>query len=733
MDALSHFAKDDPSCPFCTSVDGKEHRVFHCNGLHDLRCKYKSTINWVKTQPKAVLHFGLVPDNNDAVLLRQREFAQGFQYVLPSQGSDAVVYTDGTCFNNTSWEHAIAGAAVIEVTGEYQWKLVRREVLPTPDHSAYRGECFAVVLALQSFWKVSIHSDCEAVCDELERMLRCRAEGLPLVNSSHPDVWNVIAWHLQQRPPGVVHVKKVKAHVEWKALPEGFAKHAAYYNSMVDLEAKKSVAADHFQLWQKFEEMLDSKKAVMRGVRDYHNFLWEMCERSFAAKPRQQPLNVQPDFSTLWDLSGPRVEVQCPLAQDLECCPFAAKFATLVSQWWCRLEWFQAPPVTLLELYFRFCYQMGAQVPVRLSDNTYKMRCDSVLADVSTQRLGQQLHVWLKFLRWWLERIQHPSLQALSSGAAFAAAFARTGRSPESCAGVVAFLASLLAAGFMSLIWCFMSVRCHKCKQADPHLGDSWCLACSAVEELSGELRSAWGSPGSRAVAADVLVSATRQVRALRRLGLAGGGRVKPAEPGEAGTSRASSQPAAEGRAPAAPAPPAPPAEKRGAPVESTVKTEEPPKEVDTKDKAASSSGEDESGEEEEEEEDPPESSGLKVLPKAKPDPRPDARESLPRRRSSDYVDRSRRADYGRASEADYRREHRSPHRRSERDRRDRSRSRRREPPREEKPKKKRKRHRKNHRAGTKHKRHERAQQDPYRRLHYRKPDDFWDNPPSLR
>ena len=38
--------------------------------------------------------------------------------------------------------------------------------------------------------------------------------------------------------------------------------------------------------------------------------------------------------------------------------------------------------------------------------------------------------------------------------------------------------------------------RCNKCGQGDPHLSDSWCLACTSLEALNGELRLAWGSPG---------------------------------------------------------------------------------------------------------------------------------------------------------------------------------------------------------------------------------------------
>ena len=85
-----------------------------------------------------------------------------------------------------------------------------------------------------------------------------------------------------------------------------------------------------------------------------------------------------------------------------------------------------------------------------------------------------------------------------------------------------------------------MSLRCNRCGQEEPHLGDSWCLACSASEAIVGELRSAWGTAGSRSLASDVLVSATRQIRALRRLGIAGAGRGRPSVP-EGAVPRASS------------------------------------------------------------------------------------------------------------------------------------------------------------------------------------------------
>ena len=106
-------------------------------------------------------------------------------------------------------------------------------------------------------------------------------------------------------------------------------------------------------------------------------------------------------------------------------------------------------------------------------------------------------------------------------------------------------------------------LRCNKCGQSEPHLGDSWCLGCSAVEALAGELRCGWGAPGTRLLAHDILTTAVRQIRAVRRLGIAGAGRDRVRTPERAGTPVAppaerSSLPPPPKEAPREPAPEVP-------------------------------------------------------------------------------------------------------------------------------------------------------------------------------
>ena len=69
---------------------------------------------------------------------------------------------------------------------------------------------------------------------------------------------------------------------------------------------------------------------------------------------------------------------------------------------------------------------------------------------------------------------------------------------------------------FSLKVWRVM--LCNKCRVNPPYQEDSWCLACSAVEALSSELRSRWELPSLREAAEESIISTARQVKSLRRL-----------------------------------------------------------------------------------------------------------------------------------------------------------------------------------------------------------------------
>ena len=60
---------------------------------------------------------------------------------------------------------------------------------------------------------------------------------------------------------------------------------------------------------------------------------------------------------------------------------------------------------------------------------------------------------------------------------------------------------------------------CAKCRSWIHQPDDSWCIGCTAATELAGELQKQWAAP-LRRVAHEVVISATRQVKALRNVGI---------------------------------------------------------------------------------------------------------------------------------------------------------------------------------------------------------------------
>ena len=61
-------------------------------------------------------------------------------------------------------------------------------------------------------------------------------------------------------------------------------------------------------------------------------------------------------------------------------------------------------------------------------------------------------------------------------------------------------------------------MACAKCKQGVPFDGDTWCLACISWEQIEIELNSPWHSKGVRDLGTEVVVTAAKQLRALRNL-----------------------------------------------------------------------------------------------------------------------------------------------------------------------------------------------------------------------
>ena len=239
-----------------------------------------------------------------------------------------------------------------------------------------------------------------------------------------------------------------------------------------------------------------------------------------------------------------------------------------------------------------------------------------------------------------------------------------------------------------------MPPPCNRCRQCPPAEGDSWCLGCTGWEALGRDLAGTWDSAGCRSIAADLVISCVRQVRALRSLG-AGLSRA-PSRGGGAGTYR---EPLAGGNRARSEAPATTPKSAGAHPRESLPRrrSDPPPPPPIKSEESDHEEGEEEETEEEVGEEEVPISSHRALPDGHRPPPEPEGPPPGRARESKAPADRDR---------AGRRERHSDRHSRGERDR-DRTRSGKR-------------------RAGRKHQRLYRLAEDPSLRVHRKPGEDFW-------
>ena len=221
---------------------------------------------------------------------------------------------------------------------------------------------------------------------------------------------------------------------------------------------------------------------------------------------------------------------------------------------------------------------------------------------------------------------------------------------------------------------------CNRCRQAIPTTGDSWCTGCAAWEAAGRELAGHWDHTGCRAIAEDLLVNCTRQLRALRNLG-AGLVRTVPRPPSVPRATTPSSGHRSRHSA-----------DHRDRSTGTSLRVPPPPV------AKAEDSDKEESVEEEDTEEEEAPSPAHKPLGDDRRPPEPD---KSPPKKTARSTHRSEAGEI-RAREKGDRKEHRH------RDR-DRTRS------------------KKTHRGGRKHQRLQRLERDPFLNVHRKPPDSFWD------
>ena len=241
-------------CVLCGNPDSREHRLFYCRNLDDVRPK-KDTLQRVRNWGETCWHFALVPAIPDASEIIGSVTCHEVPWSLPPIG-DAVhcVFTDGSAFFNNVPELSIASAAVLEVgQNSYTPNFAFGQLVPGVEQTSFAGELYSVLLALNRWYHVRIFSDCQTVVEMMEdeffqQPRRHELKG-PLL------IWNCILRHLSQRGERQISILKVKAHVQIDKVSNPFERWAAWCNDFVDKKAKSTITADNRGLFLKLEAM----------------------------------------------------------------------------------------------------------------------------------------------------------------------------------------------------------------------------------------------------------------------------------------------------------------------------------------------------------------------------------------------------------------------------------------------------------------------------------------------
>ena len=417
-DGLRHYScyAETNQCPLCGGVDSKMHRLYECVKVEQCREQHKDIIKWIQKQPMAVQAFGIIPDDFQVLLIKQIAFTSDFVFSLPQQGERDNLYTDGSCFFPDDWECSVGGAAVISVdeTG-FGWTLLKRQALPTGDHSSYRGESFGILLALNCRRQCNIFIDCEAAKDRLQTMLDDKQAGRKIRSGDHNDIWMHIARHVENRQHGDVKCFKIKAHCSWKDAHDTQAQRIAFFSEKVDQEAKNSILVDQKRLWKRIHNIYERKQQQFQCVRKYHDFLCDIYLESFKQNPKVMRLADEINFDDFCKVEHPLVQWGGLGHDEIQHCPFGITFAKRFAEWWEGLRWGQSGAVSTVELYIDFCLHSKSMAPVCVVKRVYELRDESIMADYASNELSLQTRIFLRMVQWWYGRIDQ-SVAKLSKG-----------------------------------------------------------------------------------------------------------------------------------------------------------------------------------------------------------------------------------------------------------------------------------------------------------------------------
>ena len=267
------------------------------------------------------------------------------------------------------------------MTGDRNYALLAQgnDVLSGADHSSYRGEVFALLLALNRVWGATIHTDCSAVEFLFSGMIVAHAGGWTTFWCEHWNLWGAIWQHVRSRPPQTLKVIKVPAHKDPKQFHKDSLEHwFAFWNNCVDELAKLTVQNGFGRLHSDILREITNRYKVYQRMENVWEILAKIAVAHFDQQtPKSEVPKPTPDLISQVNLEGLQdhlIVSQRDVIIDesiVQLCPYTSEYGSLVVSWARQVGW-PVPNTTdhrftsFLELYID-CYLTILQpTPVQL-------------------------------------------------------------------------------------------------------------------------------------------------------------------------------------------------------------------------------------------------------------------------------------------------------------------------------------------------------------------------------
>eukprot|EP00438_Fugacium_kawagutii_P035077 Skav205130 [mRNA] locus=scaffold3411:24706:26586:- [translate_table: standard] len=275
-------------CPFCQQQDGREHRLFQCKGLNQIRSRTPEVKKLQRMWKEANWYFALCPKVTFPFHLKQEILDAEIPFSIPHDHERVTVFTDGTCYFSEFPDFAIAaGAYVVPNCDGTRCRFSKGSLVAGLEQNSFTGEMWGVLLCLNRFFNVDLHCDCEALCNLIQQALDCEdSHDMPMHQCQY--IWQPISQHLAARPKGAVTITKVKAHLEICEEHDTHKRWLIKCNAMVDRAAKRTVTHQNAALYNRLQKLADKQTLYRRQIKELVTFIAETADLQLQHEVRRQ-------------------------------------------------------------------------------------------------------------------------------------------------------------------------------------------------------------------------------------------------------------------------------------------------------------------------------------------------------------------------------------------------------------------------------------------------------------